>query len=96
MKLSTDEVDKMAELHVYVAENCWFCDEARRLVAKLAPQFPHVSFELRDLDDNRRPKAVFATPTYVLDGRIISLGNPTESQLSQHLNKAGGNTLSGL
>ncbi|MDX1613637.1 MAG: hypothetical protein R3300_04955 [Candidatus Promineifilaceae bacterium] len=86
----------MAELHVYVAQECWFCDEARRLVAKLGPQFPHVTIELRDLDDARRPDAVFATPTYVLDGRIISLGNPTESQLSKHLTNAAGNAVSSL
>lgn len=81
----------MAELHVYVAEECWFCDEARRLVAELAPQFPQVKFELRDLDDERRPDKVFATPTYVLDGQIISLGNPTENQLSERLANASSN-----
>jgi hypothetical protein len=41
--------------------------------------------ELRGIDDEGRPSNVFATPTYVLDGRTIFLGNPTREQLRQKL-----------
>ena len=76
----------MTELHVYVAAGS--CDEARRIVAELAPRLPDVSIELRDLSDERRPGSVFAVPTYVLDGRVVYMGNPTEQELMQKLASA--------
>ena len=75
----------MAKLDVYISESCWSCDEARQIVADIKPQFPRMSIELRDIGDERRPSSVFATPTYVLDGRTIFLGNPTREQLRQKL-----------
>ena len=75
----------MVKLDVYVSETCWSCDVARQLVADIKPQFPSVTIELRDIGDERRPSSVFATPTYVLDGQTIFLGNPTREQLQQKL-----------
>lgn len=75
----------MVKLDVYISETCWSCDEARQIVADIKPQFPSVTIELRDIGDVRRPSSVFATPTYVLDGRTIFLGNPTREQLQQKL-----------
>jgi len=72
-------------LDVYIAEECWACEEARRIVADVTPHFPNVDIELRDVNDERRPSSVFATPTYVLDGRTIYLGNPTREELSRKL-----------
>ncbi|MGD8807096.1 MAG: hypothetical protein PVH65_14665, partial [Chloroflexota bacterium] len=84
----------MAKLDVYISECCWTCDEARQIVADMRPLFPNVKMELRDIGDERRPRSVFATPTYVLNGRTISLGNPTREQLRQRLEDA--QTPSGL
>lgn len=78
----------MSELHVYVANDCWSCDEARRIVAEVTPLFPHIDIELRDVSDGRRPNQVFATPTYILNGRTIFLGNPTREELIQKLESA--------
>lgn len=78
----------MPKLDVYISEECWACAEARQIVADLAPRFPKVDIELRDLSDERKPSSVFATPTYILDGRTIFLGNPTRDELSQKLNIA--------
>ena len=75
----------MMKLDVYVSETCWSCDEARQIVADFGPRFPSVTIELRDIGDVRRPDSVFATPTYVLDGQTIFLGNPTREQLQQKL-----------
>jgi alkyl hydroperoxide reductase subunit AhpF len=80
----------MAKLHVYVTETCWACQEARSIVAEVKPQFPDMEIELRDLNDERRPSQVFATPTYILDERTIFLGNPTREELIQKLESAGG------
>jgi len=78
----------MPKLDVYISEECWACAEARRIVADLSPQFPGVDIELRDLTDERKPSSVFATPTYILDGRTIFLGNPTPEELGQKLDNA--------
>ena len=75
----------MSKLDVYVAEDCWACEETRRIVADIAPQFPQVEIELRDLNDARRHSKVFATPTYVLNDRVIYLGNPTREELKEKL-----------
>ena len=71
-------------LHVYIADDCWSCQETRRIVADIAPQFPEVRVELRDMNQDK-PDDVFAVPTYVLNGRVISLGNPTRDDLRQKL-----------
>jgi alkyl hydroperoxide reductase subunit AhpF len=81
----------MPELHIYISETCWACQEARSIAADMRPKFPQVNIELRDLEDERRPSQVFATPTYVLDGRTIYLGNPTREELAQKLLGVNGN-----
>lgn len=78
----------MPKLDVYISECCWSCDEARQIVADIKPLFSDIAMELRDIGDERRPDHVFATPTYVLDGRTIFLGNPTREQLQQKLEDA--------
>lgn len=75
----------MSELHVYIAEDCWSCKEARRLVTEMQRLYPNMEIELRDVNDSRRPDYVFATPTYILNGRTLFLGNPTLEELSQKL-----------
>lgn len=80
----------MPELYVYVSETCWACEEARKIVTTMKSQFPAATIELRDLEDEQRPKQVFATPTYVLDGRTIFLGNPTREELAQKLSAVDG------
>lgn len=75
----------MTTLEVYISDECWSCQETRRIVGVIAPRFPAVRIELRDLSDGRRPSSVFATPTYVLDGQTVYLGNPTEEELGRKL-----------
>jgi hypothetical protein len=71
-------------LHVYIADDCWSCQETRRIVADVADRFPEIHVEMRDMDLGK-PDDVFAVPTYVLNGRVISLGNPTREELVQKL-----------
>jgi hypothetical protein len=75
----------MTKLDVYISEECWVCNETRRIVADITPRFPDLDIELRDVEDKWCPSTVFATPTYVLDGRTIYLGNPTREELTQKL-----------
>jgi len=75
----------MVKLQVYINEDCWTCDESRRIVAEIAPQFPEVAVELLDLSSTEYPENVFAVPTYVLNGHVISLGNPYRNELRQRI-----------
>ena len=47
----------------------------------------HAESLLVDLDspESKAPPEVFATPTYVLDGKVVSLGNPTLEDLTRLL-----------
>lgn len=78
----------MVKLHVYVREDCWTCAESQRIVSEIAPQFPQIAVELLDLESTNQPENIFAVPTYVLDGRVIFLGNPYREQLRQEIQDA--------
>jgi hypothetical protein len=46
----------------------------------------NVEVDLIKLDGQRPiPSAVIATPTYLIDGSVFSLGNPTRERLSREL-----------
>jgi hypothetical protein len=75
-------------LEIYIAESCFGCERAREMARKVGEwDLPHVTVSLRDIGDRStlRPDNVFAVPTYLLDGRVISLGNPEESRLYELL-----------
>jgi hypothetical protein len=44
-----------------------------------------VKVEVIDLDraEVKQPDEIFATPTYVLNGRVVSLGNPRPEKLQE-------------
>ena len=77
----------MPELQIVVASACESCEEARRLGDAVKTRFPRVTIEVIDLDvePGRQPDSVIAVPTYLLDGRVISLGNPSEEALYELL-----------
>jgi hypothetical protein len=69
-----------------VANHGEHCVEAQRL-AELACQVGGVEVRVIDLDaplnttTHPLPSQVVAVPTYLLDGRVVSLGNPTPDAL---------------
>lgn len=73
----------MPHLDVYVAEHCFGSDEARRLADVVASRFARLSVRVVDLErePHVRPDTVVAVPSYVLDGRVIALGNPRQAEL---------------
>ena len=75
----------MSKLEIYIAENCWSCEESQRIARQVRQEHAHVEVQLIDLDREEKPSYVFAVPTYVLDGRVIFLGNPSFEQLSEKL-----------
>ncbi len=77
----------MPSLDVYLTRYCFGCAEALRLAELAARRFPAVSVRVVDLErqPEARPEDLVAVPTYVLDGRIVSLGNPRQRDLFRQL-----------
>jgi hypothetical protein len=75
-------------LEIFVLPHCFGCETARRLAERVrARALPHVAVRLVDLSAPGavRPPTVFAVPTFLLDGRVLSLGNPDEGWLLAQL-----------
>ena len=85
-------------LEIYVGPACFASETARGLAAAVrARARPGLEVRLVDLGEPGavRPSAVFAVPTYLLDGRVISLGNPEEAWLLQQLEGPTGHAAGG-
>ena len=77
------EIGNKPTLRIYVGKHCWSCEEAVRLAEEVKRKFVTLTVELIDLDaeGSVNHDEVFSTPTYVLNGRTISLGNPSPEEL---------------
>lgn len=79
----------VTRLDVYVLGGCQNCIYARDLAAAAAAAFSQLQVRVLELDQVRElPDEVFATPTYLLNGRVISLGNPDKDHLFVLLGEA--------
>jgi alkyl hydroperoxide reductase subunit AhpF len=88
---SQHQREESARLEVYVSSECPNCAEAVRLAEEAAARYPNIVVQLIDLDDldgGPPPDPVVAVPTYLLNGRVISLGNPDAEHLFGRLNGA--------
>ncbi len=75
-------------LEIFVAPDCFGCETARELADIICARgWPGLEVRVLDLSEPHvtRPPAVFAVPTYILDGRVISLGNPEQDWLLDQL-----------
>jgi hypothetical protein len=77
-------------LKIFIAENCPGCNDARLIAAQIEQNHPKITVELVDVTEPRAavPEAIFATPTYMLNDRIVSLGNPSPEQVAQWVEAA--------
>ena len=75
----------MLHLDIYIANDCWTCEESRRIARRVETDFPQINVRLINLDNGDRPSHVFAAPTYVLNDRVTFLGNPRWHVLEQKL-----------
>ena len=70
-------------LEIIIKGGCIGADEACRLAKYMEEEFPALTVELIEWGGPRAvPKSVFATPTYLLDGAVVFLGNPSQSALA--------------
>jgi len=73
-------------LKVFITENCPGCDEALSIATRVEQNYAdRITVEVIDIVKAEQivPEAVFATPTFMLNGRIVSLGNPSPQEVSQ-------------
>lgn len=67
------------KLKVFVAEHCPGCAEALDIVETIKQKYPQAfTVDVIDISNTQSeiPERVFAIPTYMLDDKIVSLGNP--------------------
>ena len=75
----------LATLDVDLNPTCKVCEESSCILQEVAPDFPDVAIHCFSIYGDNVPDNVFATPTYVLNGKIIYLGNPTRDALRAKL-----------
>ena len=78
-------------LQIFVIPFCFGCDVAMTMAESIRKQeMAEVSVQLIDLSEpgTVKPESVFAVPTYLLDGKIVSLGNPEEPWLIDRIMRA--------
>ncbi|MCB0167717.1 MAG: hypothetical protein KDI79_26055, partial [Anaerolineae bacterium] len=78
-------------LKVFVAEHCSGYDAALAIVAIIKHDYSQAfTVELVHITDAQAdiPDRVFATPTYMLDNQIVSLGNPRLEDITQWIQKS--------
>jgi hypothetical protein len=74
-------------LQVYVSDCCPGSDEARAMAQMMSAAFPELRVQIINLDQpgTQAPMAVFATPTYLLDGELLWLGNPRREEAINYI-----------
>ncbi len=69
-------------LEIYIEEGCWACKRSLELAAHVQELFPGVEVRIVGADgDGQSGNLVVATPTFILNGERVSLGNPSAAQL---------------
>ncbi|MCH7699988.1 MAG: thioredoxin family protein [Chloroflexi bacterium] len=77
---------KRVELHVYIETGCEQCERAVQLAQEIDNGYSRLAVSVIDVGESAvRPDDVFAVPTFMLNGRVFSLGNPQETHLRQEI-----------
>lgn len=76
------KANNVVKLQVFVKTDCDICRRARQLAQQADDQFPNLVVDIVEMNETELERDdVFAVPTFVLEGRVLSLGNPQESEL---------------
>ena len=67
-----------SRLDIYIEGGCKNCLTSVTIAEQVKEQMPAVQVNVIDLvqEPNRRREQIFAVPTFILNGEILSLGNP--------------------
>lgn len=83
-------------LSIYLTRDCPACGTAQSVAAEIARARPDIQVDLIYLGDGKiPPPAVFGVPTYLWQGRIVSLGNPHVEDLLTLLNESAARGVTG-
>jgi hypothetical protein len=65
-------------LRVFVSGRCALTEHVVRVTAEVRRELPFVIVEIVDVETTLEPlpDVVFSVPTYTINGRVVSLGNP--------------------
>jgi hypothetical protein len=79
------------QLRLYVERGCPSCPAAVEVLQRVERAYPVVDAEVVDLglSSGLRPPAVFAVPTFTLDGHVVFLGTPSWDEMTRALRQAG-------
>lgn len=71
-------------LDIYVEPGCPSCRRAESIATDVREAYPSMVVNVIDVSKaGERPADVFAVPTFVLNGEVVSLGNPKRSELNR-------------
>jgi len=77
-------------LSLFIEEGCTSCGLAVEVAERARELYPHLEIKIVDIgvSSEEQPQGVFAVPTFVLDGEVISLGTPSWERLEPLLQAA--------
>jgi hypothetical protein len=78
----------MIRLQIYVTDACASCARSRDLAREIAREFTQVRVEIIEvagLSPQAWPESLFATPTWLWNGRRYSLGTPDPRALRRDI-----------
>jgi glutaredoxin len=88
VRLSSRRRVMEATLELYVDKDCPGCARARRYAQYVQEHFPRLEVRIIDLEESNiheRPSSIFTVPTYLLNGKMLSLGNPKLEDLLEKI-----------
>ncbi len=84
--LGTMNGERATVLQVFVEPACEACRRAIQLAEGVDAAYPQLAVDIVDIRNRESERDdVFAVPTFVLDDRVLSLGNPQESTLRREI-----------
>ena len=84
LETATPSAGPRPKLVLYIGEKCPSCALAVEVAERARVEFPHVDVSVVDLgvSSEEQPEGVFAVPTFLLDGTVVSLGTPSWERLA--------------
>jgi hypothetical protein len=77
-------------LEVFVSSHCFACKDSFSIAEDIRARYPEIRVWIRNIDGSAPHPEVFATPTYVLNGSTLWLGNPTEQEIERAFGPVNG------
>ncbi len=69
-------------LILYADLGCVTCERSRALLDDIVVVYPDLDVQVIEVDETQPlPDEIIAVPTFILQGQVISMGNPTFDQL---------------